>query len=73
MIVLYLIYIGKKDRPQAKSFIMGVLVFLNFSHFSPELKETGSLGATESEVGIGNFNVKARKTTEHKLHKSGAH
>ena len=47
----------------------GVLVFMNFSHFSAELKETGSLGATESEVWIGNLNVKAWKTTEHKLHK----
>ena len=28
-----------------------------------------SLGATESEVLIGNLNVKARKTTTHKLHK----
>ena len=27
-----------------------VLVFLKFGHFSCELKETGSLGATESEV-----------------------
>ena len=26
-------------------------------------------GATESEVWIGNFNAKARKTTEHNLHK----
>ena len=37
--------------------------------FSPERKETGSLGATESEVWIGNFSVKAWKTTEHKPHK----
>ena len=50
MIVLCLIYIGKKDIPHVKSFVIGVLVFLNLSHFSPELKETGSLGATESEV-----------------------
>ena len=28
----------------------GVLVFLKFLNFSPERKETGSLGATESEV-----------------------
>ena len=47
----------------------GVLVFLKFGQFSPERKETGSLGTTESEVWIGNFNVKAWKTTEHKLHK----
>ena len=30
--------------------IWGVLVFLNFPHFSPERKENGSLGATKSEV-----------------------
>ena len=30
--------------------LQGVLVFLKFRHFSCELKETGSLGATESEV-----------------------
>ena len=46
-----------------------VFVFLKFWHFSPERKETGSLGATGSEVWIGNFNVKAWKTTKHKLHK----
>ena len=46
-----------------------VLVFLNFWHFSLKLKQTGSLGATESEVWIGNFNVKAWKTTAHKLYK----
>ena len=28
----------------------GALVFLKFSHFSPERKESGSLGTTESEV-----------------------
>ena len=28
----------------------GVPVSLNFSHFSPERKETGSLGTKESEV-----------------------
>ena len=28
----------------------GVLVLLKFSHFSPERTQTGSLGATESEV-----------------------
>ena len=49
--------------------ILGVLLFLKFGHFSCELKETGSLGGTESEVWIGNFNVKAWKTTDHKLHK----
>ena len=43
--------------------IRGVLVLLNFSHFSSERKETGSLGVTES------FSVKAWKTTEHKVHK----
>ena len=36
------------------------------------LKETGSLGDTESEVWIDNFKVKVRKTTEHKLHKISA-
>ena len=36
-----------------------MLVFLKFGHFLCELKETESLGATESEVSIGNFNVKA--------------
>ena len=30
----------------------GVLVFLNLGQFSAELKETGSLGATESEVKL---------------------
>ena len=28
----------------------GVLVFLKFSHFTPQRKETESSGATESEV-----------------------
>ena len=46
-----------------------VLVFLNFWHFSPERTQTWSLGATECEVWIGNFNVKAWITTKHKLHK----
>ena len=46
-----------------------VLVLLNFPHLSSERAEIGSLGAGESEVWIGNLNVKARKTTEHKLHK----
>ena len=45
----------------------GVLVFLKFGYYSRELKETGSSGATESEIWIGKFNVKAWKTTEHKL------
>ena len=49
--------------------IWGVLVFLKFSHCLPERVETGSLGATKSKVWIGSFKVKARKTTEHKLHK----
>ena len=30
--------------------ILGVLLFLKYGHFSCELKETGSLGGTESEV-----------------------
>ena len=47
----------------------GVLILLKFW----QLKETGSSGATESEVWIGDSNVKAWKTTEHKLHQSGAH
>ena len=51
------------------SYLRAVLVFLKFWHFSCELEETESLGATESEVWIGNFNVKAWKTTAHKLHK----
>ena len=46
-----------------------LLVLLNFPHFSPESAQTGSLGATESKVWIGNFNEKARKITEHILHK----
>ena len=40
-----------------------ILVFLKFSHFSPERSQTLSLSVTESEVWIGNLNVKARKTT----------
>ena len=36
---------------------------------SAELKETGSLDATESQAWISNLNVKAWKTTKHKLHK----
>ena len=57
---------GNKDL---EKFVGDVLVFLNFWHFSPECTQTGSLGTTESEVWIGNLNVKARKTTEHKLNK----
>ena len=62
---------GENDKHQRKFCFRfwGVLVFLKILHFSPERKETGGLGATESEVWIGNFNVKAWKTTEHKLHK----
>ena len=51
----------------------GVLVFLKFSHFSPERKETGSLSATESEFWIGDFNVKAWKLPSTNSTKSGAH
>ena len=47
----------------------GVLFLLKFGIFSPERKETRCLGTTETEVWVGNFNVKARKTIEHKLHK----
>ena len=47
----------------------GVLVFVNLWQFSAGLKEIGSLGTTENEVWTLNFNVKAWKTTEHKLHK----
>ena len=50
-------------------FAWDMLVFLNFRHFSPERTQTWSLGATESKVWIGNLNVQAWKTTEHKLHK----
>ena len=49
--------------------LRGCTRFLNLWQFLAKLKETGSLGATESEVWIANFNVKAWKTTEHKLHK----
>ena len=45
-----------------------MLVFLKFGHFSCELKETWSSGATECGVWIGNCNVKVWKSTEHKLH-----
>ena len=47
------------SEPGVGLFSLGVLVFLKFSHFSPERKETGSLDATVSQVWIGNFNVKA--------------
>ena len=47
----------------------GVPFFMNFSLFSPERKESGSSGATESEVWKGNFKGIAWKTTKHKLHK----
>ena len=40
-----------------------------FLHFSPEREKTESLGTAESQVWVSNLNVKARKTTEHKLHK----
>ena len=56
--------ICKKEFPG-----LGCTHFLKFGHFSSERKETESSGATESEVWIGDFNVKARKTIEHKLHK----
>ena len=36
-----------------------ILVFLKFSPFSPERTQTLSSGDTESEVRIGNLNVKA--------------
>ena len=43
---------------------------LNFPRFfHPNVQKLGSLGAIESEIWIGNFNVKAQKTTKHKLHK----
>ena len=60
---------AKRAHPWRISLARGVLVFLKFSHFSHECKQTGSLGATESEVWIGNFYAKASKTAEHKLHK----
>ena len=46
-----------------------VLVLLKLGQFSPERAETGSSGATGCEMWIANFNVKAWKTIEHKLHK----
>ena len=33
-----------------RPFLLGVLVFLKFGQLSPELQETASSGATESEV-----------------------
>ena len=36
----------------------GVIVLLNFPYVSPKPTQTGSLGATESEVGKDSFNVK---------------
>ena len=60
-------FADRKFRHPSFSSTRGVLVLLNFPAFSPELAE--SLGATEIEVWICNFNVKAWKTTEHKLHK----
>ena len=46
-----------------------MLVLPNFPHLSAECTETGSANITQSRVWIGNFNVKAWKTTKHKLHK----
>ena len=46
-----------------------VLVLLKFGQFSSELTKTGSSGATECGVWIGNCNVKVWKCTQHKLHK----
>ena len=43
-----------------------VLIFLNFPHFSPERTQTWSLGATESEVWIGNFYVKVKKKKKYR-------
>ena len=43
---------------------MGVLVFLNFWHFSPERTQTGSSGATESEVWIDNCMKNYRAQTK---------
>ena len=41
-----------------------VIVSWSFDIFLPERTETWSLGATESESWIGNFNVKAWKPTQ---------
>ena len=49
--------------------LWGVLVLLNLWQYSANLKETENLGATENELWIGNFNVKAWKNTDHKLRK----
>ena len=46
-----------------------MLTLLNFPNFSPERAETGNSSTTESEVLLGNSNVKVRKTNEHILHK----
>ena len=56
----------------ASSFISSAVVCSfrwNLDSFQVNSKKIGSLGATESEVWIGNFNVKVWKSTEHKLHK----
>ena len=42
--------LGFTVKPTSRKEIGGVLVFLNLWQLSAELKETGSLGATESEV-----------------------
>ena len=47
----------------------GVRILLKFWQFSSELSKTGSSGASECGVWIGNCNVKVWKSTEHKLHK----
>ena len=47
--------------------LRGVFLFLKLWHFSSEGTQSWSLDATESEVWVGNFLVKAWKTTEHKL------
>ena len=64
------LYQGEKQSTHNAHQLWVVLVSLKFWHFSPERTQTWSLGATESEVWIGNLNVKAWKTTKHKLHKS---
>ena len=50
-------------------FTWDVLILLNFWHVLPERTQTWGLGTTESEVWIGNFNVKTWKTTKHEFHK----
>ena len=52
-----------------RQMLKGVLVLLKCWQFSSELTKTGSSSATECIVWIGNYNVKAWKTTGHKLHK----